>query len=365
MCGPAAPDYVSDTLQITEIPVDGYERVVRGFDPQSGLHAIVAVHDTTLGPALGGLRMWNYGSEQEALFDVERLAKGMSFKSAVARTGLGGGKAVIIGDAKTIKSEALYLAVGRLVDSLDGLYTTAEDVNTTIEDLEIVRRATRHVSGLAREDGGSGNPSPYTAYGVYLGVRAALGWAFDNDDPKGRKIAIQGVGAVGGPLAERLAEAGAEVYAYDRNQSRLEKLASEHGVKIVGEQDVMTMECDLFAPCALGGVLNDDTIPALKAKAVAGAANNVLLNAEHGKMLDDRGIVYAPDYVINAGGIINVSVEFHEGGYDEDVALRKIENIPQALKELWTIAKDESISPSDAADRLAQRILAEGRAAKA
>jgi len=356
---------VSDTLQITEIPVEGYERVVRGVDPQSGLHAIVAVHDTTLGPALGGLRMWNYASEEEALFDVKRLSKGMSYKSAVAHTGLGGGKAVMIGDAKTIKSEDLYLGMGRLVDSLGGLYTTAEDVNTTIADLNIVRRATKYVSGLAREDGGSGNPSPYTAYGVYLGVRAALGWAFDNDDPKGKKIAIQGVGAVGGPLAERLAEAGAEVYAYDRNQKRLQELADQHGVKIVAEDEILSMECDLLAPCALGGILNDETIPALNTKVVAGAANNLLLKPEHGKMLNDRGILYAPDYVINAGGIVNVSVEFHEGGYDEAVALRKIERIPQALKELWTIAKEEDLPPSDAADRLAQRIIAEGKAAKA
>ncbi|MFN3241993.1 MAG: Leu/Phe/Val dehydrogenase [Planctomycetota bacterium] len=356
---------MSDTLQITEIPVEGYERVVRGVDPQSGLHAIVAVHDTTLGPALGGLRMWNYASEEEALFDVKRLAKGMSYKSAVAHTGLGGGKAVMIGDAKTIKSEALYLGMGRLVDSLGGLYTTAEDVNTTIEDLNIVRRSTKYVSGLAREDGGSGNPSPYTAYGVYLGVRAALGWAYDNDDPKGRKIAIQGVGAVGGPLAERLAEAGAEVYAYDRNQKRLQELADGYGVKIVAEDEILSMECDLLAPCALGGILNDETIPALKTKVVAGAANNLLLKPEHGKMLNDRGVLYAPDYVINAGGIVNVSVEFHDGGYDEAVALQKIERIPQALKELWTIAKEENIPPSDAADRLAQRIIAEGKAAKA
>ena len=356
---------MSDTLQITEIPVEGYERVVRGVDPATGLHAIVAVHDTTLGPALGGLRMWNYASEEDALFDVKRLSKGMSYKSAVAHTGLGGGKAVMIGDSKSIKSEALYLGMGRLVDSLGGLYTTAEDVNTTIADLEIVRRATKYVSGLSRESGGSGNPSPYTAYGVYLGVRAALGWAYDNDDPKGKKVAIQGVGAVGGPLAERLAEAGATVFAADRNQARLDDLTEKFGVQQVAADEILTMECDLLAPCALGGILNDDTIPQLRTKVVAGAANNLLLKPEHGKSLNDRGILYAPDYVINAGGIVNVSVEFHDGGYNEEVALRKIERIPQALKELWTIAKEENLPPSDAADRLAQRIIAEGRAAKA
>lgn len=356
---------MSDTLQISEIPVEGYERVVRGVDPQTGLHAIVAVHDTTLGPALGGLRMWNYESEDAALFDVKRLSKGMSYKSAVAHTGLGGGKAVIIGDAKAIKSEELYLGMGRLVDSLGGLYTTAEDVNTTIGDLEIVRRSTKYVSGLSRDDGGSGNPSPYTAYGVYLGVRAALGWAYGNDDPKGKTIAVQGVGAVGGGLAERLSEAGAKVFAADRNQKRLDELSKSHGIEQIAADEILTMECDLLAPCALGGILNDDSIPKLRTKVIAGAANNLLLKPEHGKALADRDVLYAPDYVINAGGIVNVSVEFHDGGYNEEVAMRKIERIPQALKELWTIAKEEDIAPSDAADRLAQRIIAEAKAAKA
>ncbi len=255
--------------------------------------------------------------------------------------------------------------MGRLIDSLGGLYTTAEDVNTSIGDLEIVRRATKYVTGLSRDDGGSGNPSPYTAYGVYLGVRAALGWAFGNDDPKGKTVAIQGVGAVGGPLAERLAEAGATVYAADRNQARLDELTEKYGIKQAKADEILSMECDLLAPCALGGILNDESIPQLRTKAVAGAANNLLLKPEHGKLLSDRGILYAPDYVINAGGIVNVSVEFHDGGYSEEVALRKIERIPQALKELWTISKEEGIPSSDAADRLAQRIIAEGRATKA
>ena len=359
---PAIP--VTNTLQITDIPVAGYERVVRGVDPSCGLHAIVAVHDTTLGPALGGLRMWPYASEDEALFDVKRLSRGMTFKSAVAQTGLGGGKAVMIGDPKKVKSEALYLAMGRLVDSLGGKYITAEDVNTSVGDLEIIRRATKHVAGLERKDGGSGNPSPYTAYGVFLGVKAALGWTFGTDSCKGRTVALQGVGAVGSALAKRLIEAGAKVYGADKNVDRLKQLEKEIGLIPTSESEIMTLKCDVFAPCALGAILNDQSIPKLDTPIIAGAANNLLLEPRHGKMLADRGILYAPDYVINAGGIINVSVEFHPGGYDEKVALGKIERIPQALKELWTISKQERIPPSDAADRLAERIVADARGAK-
>lgn len=344
-------------MEITDLQVEGYERVVRCKDPASGLHAIVSIHDTTLGPALGGLRMWNYPSEEDALFDVKRLSRGMTYKSAVAHTGLGGGKSVIIGDPKTIKSEALYLAMGKFIDSLDGRYITAEDVNTTIADLEIVRRATPHVTGLSRDSGGSGNPSPYTAYGVFLGVRAALGWQFGSDDPKGRVVAMQGIGAVGSALARRLVEAGATVYATDKNHEWLAKCADEIGIKPIDEGEALRMEADVFAPCALGAIINDDTIDDLKCKVIAGAANNPLLEARHGEMLEERGILYAPDYVINAGGIINVSVEFAEGGYDEAEALRRIERIPQALKELWTIAKEDGIPPSAAADRLAQKIL--------
>lgn len=361
---PTTP-HVTDSLKITDLPVEGYERVVRGQDPESGLHAIIAVHDTTLGPALGGLRMWPYATEAEALFDVKRLSRGMTYKSAVAHTGLGGGKAVILGDPKRDKSEALYLAMGRLIDAVGGRYITAEDVNTSIEDLEIVRRATRWVTGLSPKDGGSGNPSPYTALGVFLGIRAALGQVFGSDDPRGRTVAIQGVGAVGSSLARRLVEAGAKVCAADRNQERLQQLVREIGITAVSEAQVLTMPCDVFAPCALGAVIDDDSIPKLRTRIVAGAANNLLLEPRHGKALADAGVLYAPDYVINAGGIVNVSVEFADGGYDEKLALTRIERIPQALRELWTIASNEHIPPSDAADRLAERILAEARARKA
>ena len=351
-------------MEITEIPVDGYERVVRCVDRDSGLHAIVSIHDTTLGPSLGGLRMWPYASEEEALFDVNRLSRGMSFKSAIAHTGLGGGKSVIIGDPAVIKSETLYLAMGRFIDSLDGKYITAEDVNTTVGDLEIIRRATKYVTGLSREMGGSGNPSPYTAFGVFLGIRAALEWATGSPEVKGRKVGVQGVGAVGSALVRRLAEAGAEVAIADRRKDRVQALVDELGVTGVSEQEVLELEQDVFAPCALGAIINDETLPNLRCKVVAGAANNPLLDRKHGQLLDERGILYAPDFVINAGGIINVACELAEGGYDHEQSLRRIERIPEALKEVWQLAREQGIPPSTAARRTAEQILDEARAAK-
>ncbi len=349
-------------MEITDLSVAGYERVVRARDRESGLHALVAIHDTTLGPSLGGMRMWTYGSEEEALTDVLRLARGMTFKSAVAHTGLGGGKSVIIGDPKVLKSEQLFLAMGRFIDGLGGRYITAEDVNIGIGDLEIVRRATRWVSGLAREDGGSGNPSPYTAYGVFLGIRAACGWQFGDDELRGRHVAIQGVGAVGSALAERLVKAGARVTIADASEDRVKALVDKLGVAAAGANEILTQPCDVFAPCALGAVLDDRTIPALRCKVVAGAANNVLLEPRHGRMLFDRGLLYAPDYVINAGGIINVAAEFVPGGYDEADSLRRIERIPEALRQVWSISTEEKLPASDAADRLTANIIAEAKA---
>jgi len=352
-------------MEITDLPVEGYERVVKADDPDSGLRAIVAVHDTTLGPALGGMRMWAYESEDAALTDVLRLARGMTFKSAIAHTGLGGGKSVIIGDPKTLKSEPLFLAMGRFIDSLEGLYITAEDVSINVPDLQIVRRATRFVTGLSREDGGSGNPSPYTAYGVFLGIRAALAWKFGTDRLKGRRIAVQGVGAVGSALCRRLRKAGAEVLVADPKQERIDTLVEEIGVVPATGDEILEAKADLFAPCALGAVVNDRTIDRFGAGIIAGAANNCLHEPRHGRELEARGILYAPDYVINAGGIINVSVEFADGGYDQDIALKRIERIPQALTEVWTISREQHIPSSDAADRLAENILAEARQARA
>lgn len=348
-------------MKISEVAVDGYERVARALDDETGLHAIIAVHDTTLGPALGGLRMWPYESEEAGLTDVLRLSRGMTFKSAIAHTGLGGGKAVILGDPKKIKSEALYRAMGRFIDNFDGSYITAEDVNTKIEDLEHIRKETRYVTGLSRESGSSGNPSPYTAYGCFLGVEACVEHVFGSPSLEGRKIAMQGVGAVGAPLAKHLIDAGATVHATDLRRDRLEKLADEIGLVPATEGSTLTMECDILVPCALGGILNDDTIPGLGCKIIAGCANNQLHTRAHGDKLRERGILYAPDYVINAGGIINVGCELRPGGYDEKLAHDMIRRIPDALREVFEISEKHDISTADAAFRLAQKILAEGK----
>ncbi|MCA9002162.1 MAG: Glu/Leu/Phe/Val dehydrogenase, partial [Planctomycetes bacterium] len=321
-------------MNITEVKVDGYEKVAICKDPESGLHAIIAVHNTTLGPALGGMRMLDYSSEEEAMTDVLRLSRGMTYKSAVADTGLGGGKSVIIGDPKTMKSEALFLAMGRFVDSFGGKYITAEDMNISIPDLEIVGRETKYVTGLSRAAGSSGNPSPYTAHGCLVGILATAEAAFGSPDLTGKRVVVQGVGAVGGALAVMLKEQGAKVTICDINEERVAQLAAEHGFDTVEESNHLDVECDIYAPCARGAGINDDTIPRLKCKVIAGCANNVLAEERHGAVLKEKGILYAPDYVINAGGIINVSVEVAPGGYNEDVAMEKINNISEALRQV-------------------------------
>ena len=347
-------------MQISEIPVDGYEKVLRCRDEASGLYALIAVHDTTLGPALGGMRMLPYASEEEALFDVLRLARGMTYKSAVADTGLGGGKSVILGDPQR-KSEALFHAMGSFVDSLGGMYITAEDMNISVADLEIVRQRTRWVTGLSRDRGSSGNPSPYTAYGCVVGMRAALREAFGSEGFEGRHVLIQGVGAVGGRLAVQLQERGARVTICDINEARAEELRRAHGFEVVADAVHVGVPCDIYAPCARGAGLNDDTIPRLACRVVAGCANNQLLEPRHAHSLRQRGILYVPDYVINAGGIINVACELLPGGYDEAVALQRIERIYDNLQQVFAIAREEHIPTHEAAARLAERRLAAGR----
>ncbi len=351
-------------MKTTEIECSGYERVVHCDDPDSGLKAYISVHDTTLGPALGGMRMWPYLSEQEAFTDVNRLSAGMTYKSAVAETGLGGGKAVIIGNPKTDKSEALFRAMGRFVEVLGGLYTTAEDVGTNVQDMVTVRQETSHVTGLPRNMESSGDPSPFTAIGVYMGILACVE-KLGGSDLKGIRIAIQGCGNVARFLCGHLAEAGAELIVTDIVQDKVQLMIDKHGAKPASPEEIYDIECDVFAPCALGAVINDDTVPRLKSKIVAGGANNVLLTEEHGDRLRERGILYAPDFVINAGGIINVSVELEPDGYNEQRALEKVRNIHNAVRDILETADREDVATNRAAILLAERKLEDGRKRKA
>jgi len=347
-------------MNITEIPVDGYEKVVQCEDPESGLRALISVHDTTLGPALGGLRMWPYLSDQEALTDVNRLSQGMTYKSAVAETGLGGGKSVIIGNPKTDKSPALFRAMGRFVESLKGLYTTAEDVGTSVEDMVIVREETSHVTGLPREMGSSGDPSPFTALGCFLGIKACVERALGTSEFKGVRVAMQGCGNVARYLAGHLAEAGATLIVTDIVEEKAKMVVDRHGGTAVAPEEIYDQDCEVFCPCALGAIINDDTIPRLRCKIVAGGANNQLLTVDHGDRLRERGILYAPDFVINAGGIINVSVELEPNGYNEERALEKVHNIHDAVARILETADQEDIATNRAAILLAERKLAEG-----
>jgi leucine dehydrogenase len=351
-------------MEISEIQVDGYEHVARCRDPRSGLHALIAIHDTTLGPALGGMRMLPYASEDEALFDVLRLAKGMTYKSAVADTGLGGGKSVIIGDPRK-KTPELFRAMGRFVDSLGGRYITAEDMNIGVADLEIVRKETRWVTGLSRESGSSGNPSPYTAWGCVQGMRAVLEEVWGNDDFTGKRILMQGVGAVGGRMAELLAKRGAKVIICDINAERVKELQAKHGFESIPDDGHESVSCDVYAPCARGATLNDESIPKLRCRAVAGCANNQLREPRHATMLKQHGILYAPDYVINAGGIINVGMELAPGGYDEARAMARIERIYDQLKQVFQLAREHDIDTREAAEQLAEMRLKRARAEKA
>ncbi len=347
-------------MKLTRIPQEGYEQVVRCEDPDSGLKAVIAIHDTTLGPALGGLRMWPYASWDDAIFDVLRLSRGMTFKSAVADTGLGGGKSVILGNPKVDKSEKLFRAMGRFVNTLEGRYITAEDVGTAVEDMVQVRAETKWVTGLPLDMGSSGDPSPWTALGVFRGMKACLEEAFGSGDFKGRTVAVQGCGHVGKYLARELAEAGAQLLLADISPERVKQTAEETGGKVVDSVEILGMPCDVLAPCALGAVVNDETLAKFHCKVIAGAANNVLLREEHGQRLKEAGILYAPDYVINAGGIINVSIEV-EGAYDPQRSRKKVENIYHAMKRVFEIAKRENIPTNVAANHVAEERLARGR----
>ncbi|WP_434931721.1 Glu/Leu/Phe/Val dehydrogenase dimerization domain-containing protein [Shewanella sp. HL-SH5] len=337
------------------VSFDEHEQVVFCHDKESGLKAIIAVHNTNKGPAVGGCRMWNYQSDDEALTDVLRLSRGMTYKNALAGLTMGGGKAVIIADPKTTDREKLFLAFGRFVNSLGGKYYSAEDVGVSTSDMMIANRETPYVAGL---EGKSGDPSPLTALGTYLGIKAAVKHQRGIDSLEGIKVSVQGVGHVGYYLCKHLHEAGAKLIVTDIHQASLDRVATEFGATLVEPQDIYNQDVDVYAPCALGATLNDITLPLLKATIVAGCANNQLAEVRHGEKLKEMGILYAPDYVINAGGIINVSFE---NNYDKAAATAKVEQIYQTLLTVFTRADAENRTTGSVADEMARAIINAGR----
>jgi leucine dehydrogenase len=333
-----------------------HEQVVFCSDDKSGLKAIIAVHNSNLGPALGGCRMWPYASEEEAVRDVLRLSRGMTYKSAMANLKLGGGKSVIIGNPRTQKTPELLAAFARAVERLNGRYIAAEDSGTSVEDMKYMAQFTKHVAGIVdkptAEGTRSGDPSPATAYGTFVGIKAAVKEKLGRDSLEGLRVAVQGVGHVGFDLASQLKKAGATVWVTDIYKESLDRAAQELGATVVAPDEIFALDVDVFAPCALGAVLNDDTIPQLKAKIVAGAANNQLAEPRHGVELMKRGILYAPDYVINAGGIIDV---YHERtGFDRDAVIKHIEQIYDNLMEIFARARQEERPTGEVADAIAE-----------
>lgn len=343
-----------------QIAADEYEQIIFNHDRSSGLRAIIAIHSTALGPALGGTRFYPFRSEEEALTDVLRLAKGMTYKAAAAGLDLGGGKAVVIGDPRRHKSEELLRSYGRFIETLGGRYITAEDVGTAREDMDIVRRETRWVTGVSEVYGGSGDPSPVTAFGVFQGLRAVGMELWKTAELKDKVFSVQGVGKVGYEVVKLLAQAGARVFISDSDVDNLGRAVRAFGVETLDPETCHKAECDVFVPCALGGVLNDETIPELRCGAVAGAANNQLAAPVHAKLLAEAGVLYAPDFIINAGGLINVADELR--GYDPKRALARVEGIFHTLSRVFQTAKLEEITTAEAANLLAEeRIRKVGR----
>lgn len=334
-----------------------HEQVVFCNDKTSGLKAIIAIHDTTLGPGLGGLRMWPYEREEDAVFDVLRLSKGMTYKNAAAGLNLGGGKAVIIADPSQ-KSEALYRAFGRFVQSLNGRYISAEDVNTTTSDILTIQQETRFAVGAPEWAGGGGNPGPFTALGVFQGIKASVLKKLGKDSLQGIRIAVQGTGSVGADLCRLLKKEGAELTITDIRQEQVENFAREIGARVVGLDEIYGMDVDVFAPCALGAIVNDDTIEQFKCSIIAGAANNQLLDEEkHGNALKAKGILYAPDYIVNAGGVINCYYEYSKQ-YNADAVNTKVLEIAQTLGRIFEIAEQEQTSTHKAAAQFAKNRIA-------
>jgi leucine dehydrogenase len=334
----------------------GHEEIVMCSDPSVGYKGILAVHSTKLGPALGGTRFWQYATDEEAITDALRLSRGMTYKNAVAGLHLGGGKSIIIGDNKTKNREKIFRAHGRFVETLGGRYITAEDVGTSTKDMSYVQLETKHVAGLV---GKSGDPSPVTAHGVFRAVQASANRKWGSDSLKGKTVAVQGCGSVGSYLAGELHEAGAKLIVSDIDAAKTARVEKATGAKVVQGDAIFSADADIFSPCALGGIINDKTIPKLKVQVVAGGANNQLLEERHGDELQRRGILYAPDYVANAGGVINVYGEVV--GWDAQRALDKADDIYDTILKVFDIAEAKKIPTYEAADRLAEQRLAEAK----
>lgn len=339
----------------------GHEQIVFAQDKEAGLKAIIGIHSTVLGPSLGGCRMWNYSDEGEALRDVLRLSRGMTYKASIAGLKLGGGKAVIIGDSRTQKTPELLRSFGRFVESLSGRYITAEDVGMKVQDIDVIRTETEYAVGGSNE-GGSGDPSIMTAFGVFQGMKAALKFAGLGEELNGVQVAVQGVGNVGYHLCSYLSAAGAKLFVSDIYPNQIEKVVQEFGAVAVEPDQVYQTDCEIFAPCALGAILNSRTIPQLKCKIIAGSANNQLETEADGFTLFKRGVVYAPDYAINSGGLINVAAELD--GYNQEKVLGKVSQIYTTIANVLERSKKENVPPHVAADRLAEQRLNEGKLQK-
>ena len=339
---------------IGQMLINNHEQILFCNDNATGLKAIIAIHNTVLGPSLGGTRFWNYNNEMEALTDVLRLSRGMTYKSSVAGLNLGGGKAVIIGDPKKIKNEALLRRFGKFVNSLGGKYITAEDVAMSSRDMEIIKMETDYVSGLPVNMGGSGDPSPVTAYGVYVSMKASAKEAFGSDNLSGKKVLVQGIGNVGMHLVEHLTKEGAKVYVYDITEERIKHAVDTYKAEFVAADKMFDLDIDIYAPCALGATVNDDTLSKLKCKVICGAANNQLAEEKkHGEAVTSKGILYAPDFVVNAGGIINVFYELE--GYNRDRAMAHAEKIYDTTWNIIQTAKTQNIPTYVAANKIAEQ----------
>ena len=345
-----------------QLSFDGHEQLVFCNDEDTGLKAIIGIHNTVLGPALGGARMKAYESEWHALNDVLRLSRGMTYKAAITGLDLGGGKAVIIGDAKIQKNDALMRRFGEFVHSLGGRYITAEDMGMETRDMDLVREVTPYVTGISENKGGAGNPSPITAYGVYMGMKAAAKFQFGTASLAGKKVLVQGIGHVGESLVKHVAEEGGQVIINDIDEERLALLSNKYNAAIVLGKDIYGLAVDIYAPCALGATINDDTIHQLRAKVIAGAANNQLADEiKHGHMLKEKGISYAPDFLINAGGIINVYAEL--AGYGKEEIKNKTANIYNTTLAIFELSKKENISTHKAAFHIAHQRIQDAKKA--